>query len=74
MTEAPKRRRGRPPLAIPVTSAERSKARRMRGFKSLQLPPDVATDLQALRDRDGDLSDASAIRRLVRASLGLPMP
>ena len=74
MTEAPKRPRGRPPLAIPMTSAERSKARRMRGFKSLQIPPDVATDLQAIRKRWGDATDAHAVRRAVRAFLGRLMP
>ena len=74
MDALPKRRRGRPPLAIPLTSAERSKARRTQGFKSVQLPPDVVISLRTLRDRDGDPTDALAIKRAVNASLGLPMP
>ena len=69
-----KRPLGRPPQDISFTSAERSKARRMRGFKSVQLPPDVVISLRTLRDRDGDPTDALAIKRAVNASLGLPMP
>ena len=75
MTDAPpKRPRGRPPLAIPVTSAERSRARRARGFKSVQLPPDVVSCLQAIRNKNGDPTDALAIKRMAYAALGLPMP
>ena len=69
-----KRPLGRPPLAIPVTSAERSKARRARGFKSVQIPPDVVIHLQTIRAKYGDLTDALAIQRAVYAALGRPMP
>ena len=69
-----KRPLGRPPQDISFTSAERSKARRARGFKSVQLPPDVVSCLQAIRNKNGDPTDALAIKRMAYAALGLPMP
>ena len=69
-----KRTRGRPPSAIQVTSAERSKARRLLGYKSIQIPPDVVIHLRTIREKYGDATDALAIKRMAYAALGLPMP
>ena len=65
----PKRPRGRPCRADAPTAAERQAMRRAAGALDMLLPPGVAQDARALRDRDGDLTLVAAVARAIRAAL-----
>ena len=68
MTES-KRPRGRPRSDQPTTAAQRNRAYRERGAQAVILSPAASTDLAALRTRDGDPTNASAVHRAIQALL-----
>ena len=65
----PPRPRGRPRSDNPTTAAQRQAMRRAAGALDMLLPPGVAQDARALRDRDGDLTLVAAVARAIRAAL-----
>ena len=66
MTDAPKRPRGRPPVAQPLTAKERSERHReLHGMMTVRIPSSLVDRIDRITSAYGDPSRAAAIARAV---------